>query len=277
MLTYVLSGGGMKGAWSAGVLDTLRKIETPSHIYGISVGALNGVLLCAGISPGNYWIKNVTKPSDLFESRSNLRLLRDLIFNKFDGFMGFEGLRKSLDSIDWAAVRQSRIMLQTGAVNIGDGKIYYANPNFQDFKTHVLASCAIPLVFPLVQISDSYYTDGGLCEVVPLKPAIEAGADEIVVVAPHPVNTRPKIFETRNPLDLVQRYADLITENIIANDIARAERINAEVLAGKRNDKRFVKIRIYRPEHELGVSVSAFTAEDIKELVVLGRTTTFVE
>jgi len=47
---------------------------------------------------------------------------------------------------------------------------------------HVLASAAIPLLFPSRRIGDHYYCDGGLRFNTPIAPAIRAGADSIVVI-----------------------------------------------------------------------------------------------
>jgi NTE family protein len=59
---------------------------------------------------------------------------------------------------------------------------------------HVLASSAIPIVFPPVQVSqppglDGWYLDGGIRLNAPLKPAIALGADAVAVVATHPVHS----------------------------------------------------------------------------------------
>jgi NTE family protein len=48
---------------------------------------------------------------------------------------------------------------------------------------HVLASAALPLLFPSRQIGESYYCDGGLRFNTPMAPAIRSGAERLVVVA----------------------------------------------------------------------------------------------
>ena len=48
---------------------------------------------------------------------------------------------------------------------------------------HVLASAAIPLLFPTRRVGDHYYCDGGLRFNTPIAPAIRAGAEKLVVVS----------------------------------------------------------------------------------------------
>jgi NTE family protein len=48
---------------------------------------------------------------------------------------------------------------------------------------HVLASAAIPLLFPSRKIGDRYYCDGGIRFNTPMAPAIRAGADKLVVIS----------------------------------------------------------------------------------------------
>src|SRR5262245_11488039 len=48
---------------------------------------------------------------------------------------------------------------------------------------HVLASAAIPLLFPTRRVSGHFYCDGGLRFNTPIAPAIRAGADRLVVVS----------------------------------------------------------------------------------------------
>jgi NTE family protein len=48
---------------------------------------------------------------------------------------------------------------------------------------HVLASAAIPLLFPTRRIGEHYYCDGGLRFNTPIAPAIRAGAERLVIVS----------------------------------------------------------------------------------------------
>ena len=57
---------------------------------------------------------------------------------------------------------------------------------------HVLASAAIPMLFPAVKIGDEYFTDGGLRQNTPMSPAIRLGADRLLLVSLRYVAKEPK-------------------------------------------------------------------------------------
>jgi len=48
---------------------------------------------------------------------------------------------------------------------------------------HVMASAAIPLVFPAVRVDDDFYMDGSVRQITPLAPALHLGATRVVVIA----------------------------------------------------------------------------------------------
>lgn len=55
---------------------------------------------------------------------------------------------------------------------------------------HAMASAAIPILFPTVRVGKNYYCDGGLRLNTPLSPAIQLGADKILVIGLHHVTER---------------------------------------------------------------------------------------
>jgi NTE family protein len=57
---------------------------------------------------------------------------------------------------------------------------------------HVMASTAIPLIFPAVQIGNDWYGDGGIRLSAPLAPAVHLGADRILAISTRYQRTRPE-------------------------------------------------------------------------------------
>jgi len=56
---------------------------------------------------------------------------------------------------------------------------------------HVMASIAVPIIFPPVQIDGEYFGDGAMRQATPLSPAIHLGADRILVIGIRDETTDP--------------------------------------------------------------------------------------
>jgi len=109
-------------------------------------------------------------------------------------------------------------------------------------EEHVLASAAVPLLFPAVEIDGQYYCDGGLRQNVPLSPARRLGADALVVINPRYIREdRPTAEaaeaherEFPDPLFVVGKAMNALLLDRIENDIDRLRRLNAVLEAGTR-------------------------------------------
>lgn len=104
---------------------------------------------------------------------------------------------------------------------------------------HVLASAAIPLLFPAVKIGNSYYTDGGLRQNTPMSPAIRLGADRLLLVSlRHVAKTEsPELLKSREeqypkPLFLAGKALNALLLDHTEYDLMRMQRINLILEAG---------------------------------------------
>lgn len=94
---------------------------------------------------------------------------------------------------------------------------------------HLLASSAIPLIFPSVRLGDDHYGDGSVLQLSPLSPPIHLGASRLLVVnldSPHrtqPVATRHKAPATS---DIAGHLLDTVFSDTLNSDLERLERIN---------------------------------------------------
>lgn len=107
---------------------------------------------------------------------------------------------------------------------------------------HLMASSAIPLVFPPVQIGDEFYGDGAIHESAPLSTPIHLGAKKILIIGvvkdEAESNNKPK--EKRfNSAQIAGHLLDTIFQDALESDIERMERVNhtLSLLTPKQRDK----------------------------------------
>ncbi len=106
---------------------------------------------------------------------------------------------------------------------------------------HVMASAAIPLLFPAVPIDGDLYVDGGLRQIVPLSPAIHLGADRLVLVnpLPSPGPAGAHVQDVRresltSPVYLAGKALSALFTDRMEADLGRVDQLNAILAAGRR-------------------------------------------
>jgi len=109
---------------------------------------------------------------------------------------------------------------------------YFATPLMPE---HVLASAAIPGAFPAVEIlrppeAAGWYGDGGVRLNAPLKPALELGAERVVVIGLNSSMTPPQASARPDALDGVAQLLQVVLADQLADDVATLAAIN-ETLA----------------------------------------------
>ena len=115
---------------------------------------------------------------------------------------------------------------------------------------HVLASAAIPVLFPAVAINEAYYSDGGLRQNTPLSPALRLGADRLLVISLKHLATPSEeaqqaaqnVESFPSPWFLVGKTLDALLLDHTDYDIDRMHRMNAIIDGGVRAfGERFVE------------------------------------
>ncbi len=94
---------------------------------------------------------------------------------------------------------------------------------------HLMASAALPLLFPACRIGHEYFGDGGMRQTTPLSPAIRMGADRMLIIATRDArpDAAPEEATAYPTLGEVGGYLlDVIFMDYLANDLARLDRIN---------------------------------------------------
>ncbi len=261
----VLSGGGVRGAYEAGVVRAIvqalgldRTDPAPFGIFaGSSVGAINAAFLASHADRGDLCVRELESIYRGLDLREHLRVnWEGLAF----GDRAPSGGASILDprplealvrtSVRWTALhdlvaRGNVRALVVAALDLAEGRTTVfseAAPsiNFRFGRDsrrsvvlgpitadHVLASAAIPLVFPARRVGDRYYSDGGIQFNTPLSPAIRAGATKLVVISVGRSRTARPTFDRAPGLGaVVSRLVGALLVDPIQYELGVLSRLN---------------------------------------------------
>lgn len=176
----VLEGGGMRGAYTAGVLDFFLEKEMEfSSVYGVSAGAIH---MCSYLSKQkgrsiDIWTKygadvrycsiwSLLFTGDLF----NVKTCYDTVPNKWNVF-------------DHATYEKYPGKAYAVATDIVTGKPeYFRIKECREGLQKVRASASMPLVSRNVPIEGGLYLDGGISDAIPIVKSVMDGNGKNVVI-----------------------------------------------------------------------------------------------
>lgn len=102
---------------------------------------------------------------------------------------------------------------------------------------HLMASSAIPIFFPSVQIEGRHFTDGCIGNIAPLSPAVHLGAKKIIAIGVRNVDMESEQYqgprETPSMANLIGILMNTVFMDAIESDIARMRRINEIMSVGQ--------------------------------------------
>ena len=133
---------------------------------------------------------------------------------------------------------------------------------------HVMASGALPFVFPPVAVDDAWYGDGGIRLTAPLSPAIHLGARKIIAVSTRyqpSAYEAPRVSTTGHcrPPQVGGTLLNAIFLDMLDADALRVEQFNSVIdrlPAAARGGLRHVDVLVLRPSQDLGRVANDFEA-----------------
>lgn len=295
-LGLVLSGGGARGAYQAGVLAAIAhvaaktKIRNPFKIYsGVSAGAINVAMLAGNNGDFVESTKNLVSLwshinsdqiyyADLMTlSRGGLQwmsefswgggnkdsALRSLLStHPLSNFISdkchFNQIEKKIKSGDLRAVSVSALDYESvstftffqGSSDITPWERGMHRSERVNLATeHVMASSAIPLLFPPIQIGSRYFGDGCIRNQSPCGPAIYMGADSLIAIG---VRRRQDTWfsyhnSSARQAPSVSRVANVLMNAVMMDgfesDVHRLEQINQSFSSLSLGQKKKVAVR----------------------------------
>ncbi len=218
----VLSGGGAKGVYQVGVWRALCEFGYNNYIdiySGSSIGAINSFLIQTmdWKEATNIWLNNDLSKvffTDGVDSESLAKTIRQILFGKeiqFDSLFTRDGFVELLNAIGLERLEGTTLdtyvtvanvteipeearTLRT-AMNWYEGRksgftqyVHMRKPETNFIKDILLATSAIPIIYPPEKIGDQYYVDGGINDPLPVYPLNERGVNTIIAVSCDKIN-----------------------------------------------------------------------------------------
>lgn len=302
-LALVLSGGGAKGSFEAGVVAAMENAGLrPQIVSGTSAGALNAAGLAAGFDAdrlAEMWTS--VRDSDVFRARRDVwrlprpqglwerRSLAGRLLAKigWTWYLDTTPLRRTLVDIlggERVPVRDDMVAV-VAAVEKATGELvrfttaeppaHRTSPGFRVVDLHVdhlMASAAIPLLFRPGVVDGSRFWDGGLVANTPLASALAYEPDVVIVVT-----TATRLRPAPPPEHLggaLSLLIDNVLQHSLLNDLARAQALNELARAAPdRTTAREVTFLLVEPAGlDLGEGLR-FSPRQAERNVQLGRDT----
>ncbi len=182
---FVLGGGGNLGSIQVGQLKALfERGIVPDVVIGCSVGALNGAAIAD--DPAMTGVERLEQlwrglagkdifPSSSFGSRGPWRFVR----NGLSAY-GDTGLRQLISWLPFERFEEAKLPFWVVATSLRLGVERWFNHG--DVTAALLASTALPGVFPPVTIDGEDYIDGGVVNNVPISKAFDLKARKVYVL-----------------------------------------------------------------------------------------------
>lgn len=220
----VLEGGGMKGIYTAGVLEYLLEQGVEfSHCYGVSAGACH---LCSFLSKQRgrmYRISVDYLDDDRYCSMKSLIKTGDL----FGAQMCYHEIPDKLNKFDYDAYARYQGKAYAVVTNVESGEAEYLPMKDlrQDIEA-VRASASLPLVSRNVKIGGKYYLDGGISDAIPIRRSIADGNAKNLVIMTKEVGYRRKAAEFLPLIKTVYRKYPAVYHNMKNRHIAYNETLD---------------------------------------------------
>ncbi len=171
------------------------------------------------------------EPASLLNNEPLRGLLQQVI--------SFENIQKSIDAGDLHALAVTASGYASGE-SVSFFQATNAVKNWQRTRRvgvrsrinveHLMASSAIPAVFPAVQINREFFGDGAIRQLAPISPALHMGADKIVVVGvsgeAHKRKKRESMSRYPSVAKIMNHMFNAAFLDSMESDVERLTRIN---------------------------------------------------
>ncbi|MBP3421852.1 MAG: patatin family protein [Lachnospiraceae bacterium] len=259
----VLEGGGMRGVYTAGVLDFFIDQDLYfSDIYGVSAGACH---MCSYISQQRERAYRVNV--DYLEDKNYCSVYSLLkTGNLFGAEMCYDKIPNELDPYDYEAFGRYKGNAYAVVTNIETGKAEYIR--MEDMHKDIIAiqaSASLPLVSNNVYINGVPYLDGGVADAIPIMKSLQDGNKKNVVIMTKEVGYRRKPSSNMTAIRLrYRKYPELV------KDMERRHIVYNKTLDFLEEHEKKGHIFVIRPKEDCGVGRIEKDKDKLRTLYQMG-------
>lgn len=239
----VLSGGGGRGAFEYGVLEKLDELGWhPDVLVGTSIGSVNAAVYAVG------GIAAVKKMWNEIRNRDMHRFFR---YQPWRSLLDRRAWKQTLEKYaneDHLKQASKALYIVSMDIKTGHPVVYTNSTQFDPSKKiyckvddgikhiHLMASSAIPYVYERAMIEEIPHWDGAVMYNSPLQPAVDSGADQVMIVLLSPYHPGREGALPPAPSGMLGKAGylfDLVLLATFENDFEHLWKINQRVREGR--------------------------------------------
>lgn len=242
----VLEGGGMRGVFTAGVLDALMKNEVYfPYIVAVSAGALHGLSYMSRQPRRARW-----SSIDMLKKYGYISL-RSLVQNGsiFDPNILYERFPDEIIPFDYKTYENNPATFEMVTTNCKTGRALYLSERYNHHRLIQIAkaSSALPFVSQVTFVDHVPMLDGGIVDSIPIVRSIDTGHHENVVVL-----TRNRGYRSTEPDIKMPKFVYKVFPRLRVALSRRTEEYNHQLDLIERMED-WGEIVVIRPERPLEV------------------------
>jgi NTE family protein len=275
-----------------------RSAKLPFQIIsGTSAGAINGAAMACYASCFHLGVKKLEWIWRNFHTNQVYysdypRIFRQLLRGIFSAFQADYANKHAVSLFDNKPLRQllskvldlkridrnimggylSSVSVTASCYNTGDSITFFQSDSAQEWRRakrcgqrtllgvhHLMASAAIPLVFPTVRIHQQYFGDGSVSQLAPLSAPIHLGADKIMIIGvadPRKNELNQRMLHHPDLATIAGHLLDTVFTDTLNSDLERMQRVNNTIKTlqqhGVQSDLKPVQSLLINPSQNFG-------------------------
>lgn len=260
----VLEGGGMKGLYTAGVLEYfLEKELFFNYVIGVSAGACMGASYLSRQKGRNKEVNIGLVRDSRYLSWRNLIVKKELFGMDFL----FDEIPNNIVPFDFNTFAVSNEKFLIGTIDCHTGKALYYNKqeHGKDILKIIRASSSLPFIAPPVEYDGRVLLDGGLVDPIPIKKAFNDGNQKNVVIMTKSNNQRLQPSRASSFMKLLYRKYPAVADSLLKRLITYNEALSFIELEEERGN-----VFLIQPSTDLPVSSFERNQHKLLRLYELG-------